>query len=115
MFEFEYSPHKKGIEKILSPMESEIMEIMWRKKMATAKEVFSSLKKGKRSSISIILQRLCEKGLLSRKEEIAKGGKRYIYSVKIDRETFEKYVVKTVIDSLVESFGEGVRDYLKQI
>lgn len=115
MFDFEYSPDKKGIEKVLGRMESEIMEIMWRKKRATAKEIFQTLKSGKRSSISILLQRLCEKGLLSRKEEVAKGGTRYVYFVEVDKPTFERYVVKRVMDSLTESFEKYVREYLKKI
>jgi len=115
MFDFEYSPNKKGIGKVLGRMESEIMGIMWKKKRATAKEIFEALKKGKRSSISILLQRLCEKGLLSRKEEVAKGGRRYVYFVKIDKTSFERYVVKTVMDSLIESFEESVEEYLKEI
>jgi len=114
MFDFEYSPNKKGTEKVLGHMESEIMEIMWRKKRATAKEIFEALKKGKRSSISILLQRLCEKGLLSRKEEVAKGGKRYVYFVKVDKASFERDIVKIVMDSLEESFGESVKEYLEE-
>jgi predicted transcriptional regulator len=115
MFDFEYRPQRGGMEKVLGAMEGAIMEVMWKKNRATAKEVYEALKKGKRSSISILLQRLCEKGLLSREEEVAKGGKRYIYSVEVDKTTFERHVVKTVIDSLMETFEDCAKEYLQEI
>lgn len=115
MFDFEYHPHRKGMEKVLGPMESAIMEVMWGKNRATAKEIFETLNEGKRSSISILLQRLCEKGLLYREQEVAKGGKRYMYFVKVDKETFERHVVEIIIDSLMDSFEERLREYLQEL
>ncbi len=114
MFDFEYDPNGDGIEKILGRLEGRIMEIMWEKEKATAKEIFEALDIGKRSSVSILLKRLCEKGLLSREQEVAKGGTRYVYSVKIDKVTFERHVVQKVMDSLMETFGDRVKEYLEE-
>ncbi|MEA1993204.1 MAG: BlaI/MecI/CopY family transcriptional regulator, partial [Euryarchaeota archaeon] len=114
MFDFEYTPGKRGIEKVLGRIESKIMRIMWEKKKATAKEIFEDLDEGKRSSVSILLKRLCEKDLLSREEEVAKGGMRYVYSVKVDKQLFERIVVKRVMDSLMNSFEQSLKEYLKE-
>lgn len=73
----EFKLTEEGIKAVLPPLEAEIMEYMWRVKVATAGEVYDHLKQKhpdmRRSTASILMNRLCEKGLLSRSVDYGRG------------------------------------------
>ncbi len=102
-------------------MEAEIMELMWRFKVATAGQVYEELKRKhppeiRRSTVSILMNRLCEKGLLKRTVERGRGGgMRYVYSITTTREEFEQKVVKSILDALMNNFREATYAYLSRM
>ena len=113
----EFRPDENGVKKVLSPLESEIMQIMWKEKTSMARDVYEIMKKEekdtRRSTISIMMNRLHERGLLDRRSEKGKGGERYIYTVRITQEEFSQIVVTKVMQSLLETFEDATRKYVR--
>ena len=118
----EYKPHKQGLQTVLSPFESEIMEIMWREKSATARTVYTILKAKhsiNRPTVTAAMSSLCKRGLLKKTISKGRGGLRYVFKVQISRGRFERDVVGKVVDSLLESYKKTakkqMREKLKQV
>jgi len=118
----EYKPHKQGLQTVLSPFESEIMEIMWREKSATARTVYTILKAKhsiNRPTVTAAMSSLCKRGLLKKTISKGMGGLRYVFKVQISRGRFERDVVGKVVDSLLESYKKTakkqMREKLKQV
>ena len=113
----EFRPDEKGIEKVLGPLESQIMQIMWDEKISMARDVYEIMRKKdkntRRSTISIMMNRLCERGLLERRADTGKGGERFIYTVRISREEFSHAVVSKVMRGLLESFEGATVKYVQ--
>lgn len=115
----EFKLNEEGIKAVLPPLEAEIMEHMWKVKTATAGQVYEYMKKEhpdiRRSTVSILMNRLCERGLLKRRVERGRGGMRYVYSITTTREEFEKKVVQSILDALMQNFREATYAYLSRI
>ncbi|MHC1605025.1 MAG: BlaI/MecI/CopY family transcriptional regulator [Candidatus Methanofastidiosia archaeon] len=115
----EFRPFEKGYKKVLGPLETEIMEIIWNNEIETAKGVFELLKKEKReirrSTISIMMNRLCERRLIHKKIDKGRGGLKYVYTINITQREFEKEVVKKVVDALLDTFPTETLDYIKDL
>ncbi len=115
----EFKLTEDGIKAVLPPLEAEIMEHMWKIKVATAGQVYEVMK-GKhpdirRSTISILMNRLCERGLLEKSVETGRGGMRYVYSVTSTREEFEEKIVQSILDALMSNFRDATYAYLSKI
>lgn len=115
----EFKLNEEGLRAVLPPLEAEIMEYMWKVKVATAGEVYAYMKKKhpdmRRSTVSILMNRLCERGLLKRSVDTGRGGIRYVYSITTTREEFEKRVVETILNALMSNFKEATFAYLSKI
>lgn len=115
----EFKLTEDGIRAVLPPLEAEIMEHMWRIRVATAGQVYEYMKKKhpdiRRSTVSILMNRLCEKGLLERTVDRGRGGMRYVYSVTTTREEFEENIVRSILDALMNNFREATYAYLSKI
>lgn len=93
----------------MSPIESEVMGIMWREKRATVRTVHTRLKSKhsiNRSKVNAVMSSLRKRGFLTSSVSKGRGGLKYIYKVKICRRKFEREVVGKVLDSLLESYGK---------
>ncbi len=112
-----FKPDEKGIEKVLGPLETAIMYIMWREEVSSARDVYEIMRKDdkstRRSTISIMMNRLCERGLLDKRSEVGKGGERFIYKVRITEEEFSQAVVSKVMRGLLDSFEDATIQYMK--
>lgn len=102
---------------VLSPLEADILKFLWPDKSLRVRQIYERLK-GKRkvalSSVAVLLDRLFEKGVVSRKVETARGGIRYVYSPKKDREQFERGIVETVVNKLIQQFGPTAASYFNE-
>ncbi|MEK6849374.1 MAG: BlaI/MecI/CopY family transcriptional regulator [Nanoarchaeota archaeon] len=99
---------------ILSPLESDVLAIIWPNKQMKVREIYEQLKKKRKvalSSVAVILDRLHDKKIVMRTEEVARGGTRYTYSPAEDKKTFEKNVVEEAVNNLIESFGPVAVNY----
>jgi predicted transcriptional regulator len=89
----------------LGELEKKIMEIIWEKKHCTARDVLMGLDTEKHlayTTIATILQRLFDKGLLTKQKN--KVG--FIYSPKISREKFTKNIAQSFLRNFINSFGD---------
>lgn len=100
-----FSPKKinldqKGVSKVLGTLEADIMETVWDGGELCVRAVVERMKGKKRYSfntIMTVMNRLVEKGLLSKKE---KDGS-FAYAPKMDREAFLARVSKSVFAALL--------------
>ncbi len=98
----------KEVLETLSPLESDVINIMDFDRGYRVKELYNLVKKKKKvakSSISVILDRLYKNGLVKRHTENAKGGIRFIYRLEEDKERFERRIVDRTIATLLDKFG----------
>ena len=115
----EFKLTEEGLKAVLPPLEADIMEYMWKARVSTAGEVYEALKKKhpdlRRSTVSILMNRLCDKGLLKREVSKGRGGMRYVYRVTSTRDEFEQRVVESILDALMSNFKEATFAYLSKI
>jgi len=89
----------------LGELEQQIMDIVWEQKNCSARDVLTKIERDKKlayTTIATILQRLHDKGLLTRKE--SRAG--HIYSPKVSRENYTKNVAKSFLKNFINSFGD---------
>lgn len=99
---------------MFSPLEAEIMRILWQEGSATVRKVHETLQtQGSRlayTTVMTVMVRLYEKGFLRRVKE----GKGYRYFPIHARETIVRRVINTFLDHLVALFGEPAVSYLME-
>lgn len=114
----EYRPFEESSNKVIGPLESEIMDVMWERGTETARGVYDAIRESKpvrRSTVSILLGRLCERNLVKKKVEKGRGGERFVYTVTMTKDEFTKDIVSTVIDSLMDSFPDHTISYISKL
>lgn len=93
------------IVKTLGELEQRVMEIVWKCKECSVRDILQDLHK-KRSiaytTVATILQRLFNKGLVGRKTE--KNG--YQYFPRISKESYAKSLTRSFVKKLGKSFGD---------
>ena len=105
----------KDVVDSLSPLEVDIINALVPDKKYRVKDIYAMVKsKASKSSISVILDRLYQKGLVSRTVENAKGGMRFIYTLEQSKERFEKSVVENVVESVIKKFGSKAVVYFNE-
>lgn len=113
----EYKPQRQGLQTVLSPLESEVMGIMWREKSATARTIYTLLKSKhsiNRPTVTSAMNSLCKRGLLKKTISKGKGGLRYVFKVQVSRGRFEREVVGKVLDSLLESYKNTAKRQMRE-
>lgn len=99
-------------ESMLSPLERSVLDVLWPDKKMRVREIHARLKsKVALSSVAVILDRLHEKGIVSRDIETARGGARYIYQPSKSKKEFEKSIVEGAVNKLIETFGATAVSY----
>lgn len=106
-FSFTFNPSKKGLRKILGDLETDIMEVVWKKSEVTVRDVADHLKKRRDiayTTVMTVMSRLADKGLL----EKVKQGNAFLYRPTSSKEEFTKSSVKIVISELLDDFAAPV-------
>lgn len=102
---------------MLSPLEQDILKVIWPDRKMRVRAIYEKLK-GRRklalSSVAVLLDRLHERGIVKRNMETGRGGVRYIYFPTSDQRQFEKSVVETAVDKLIEKFGSTAVSYFNE-
>lgn len=102
-------------DELLSPLESDVLQVLWPDKKLRVREIHSKLKsKVAVSSVAVICDRLHDKGIVARKIETGRGGARYIYYPVQDKNAFEKSIVEKTVNKLIESFGPNAVSYFNE-
>ena len=99
----------------LSPLEADIIKSLLPNKKYRTRDIYALVRnKASKSSVSVILDRLYQKGLVKRDVENAKGGIRFVYSLEQNNERFEKRVVENVVNSIIQKFGPKAVVYFNE-
>ncbi|MDP3964468.1 MAG: BlaI/MecI/CopY family transcriptional regulator [bacterium] len=92
----------KGLTKVLGEAEARIMELLWNNHPATVRQVRDELSRHKKrlsfNAVMTIMNRLVEKGLLTKEEK----GKTFSYRPSRSREQFSRLVARDVLSSLLK-------------
>ncbi|MDP7181493.1 MAG: BlaI/MecI/CopY family transcriptional regulator [Candidatus Woesearchaeota archaeon] len=105
------------VDKVFSPLEHDVLQILWRQKSLRVRQIFDQLKKKRKvalSSVAVILDRLHSKKIVTRTIEKARGGVRYVYSVAEEKSQFEQQQISNVVDQLVKKFGNTAVAYFQE-
>ena len=89
----------------LGNLEQEVMDVIWKYKKCSVRDVLLQLSKSKKyayTTIATILKRLNEKGLVTK----IKVGESHIYSPKLTRESYTKNVAQAFLKRFINSFGD---------
>jgi len=98
----------KKFGKPLGELEEEIMEIVWKLKSASVRDVLAVLEKKRKiayTTVMTVMARLCQKGILQRKMN---GHDAYIYKPVQCKEKFLSSASKNIISHLIKEFGEDM-------
>lgn len=93
-------------QKTLSNLEQEVMDIVWKYKQRSAREVLMEIEKDKKlayTTVATILQRLYKKGFVKRTED--KIG--YLYSPRLTKELYGRNVARSFLKRFIDYFGDG--------
>ena len=92
-------------EKFLGPLESAVMERLWKRGRATVREIVEDLGRSRAlayTTVMTIMTRLHAKGLLERDRD----GKTYVYRPAFTREEHRARLSRDLVRGLVDEFGE---------
>ena len=108
--------NKRGLG-LLSPLESEVLRILWKQGDARVRDIYAALPRRRSvalTSVAVILDRLHRKGMVSRRAEAGRGGYHYIYSARASRQEFEHSVIERTVDKLIDNFGPTAVAYFNE-
>ncbi len=110
-------PKTNQYSEVLSPLEKDVLSIIWPNKKMKVREIYSVLRPKRRvalSSIAVILDRLHEKKIVDRQIETCRGGLRYVYFPQKNKQEFEKSVVESAVNDLIDRFGKTAINYFNE-
>jgi len=93
--------------KVLGELESEVMEIIWQSlSPVSVRGITDNLQKKRKiayTTVMTIMNRLVDKGILSRKQD----GRAYLYKGAVSKDKFLTRISRQIIKNFVSSFGDG--------
>jgi len=105
-----------NIIKNIGPLERKILEILWDKKQATARDISNSLEEiGERraySTVRTIIKRLVDKKIIS--ERTDNDERTFIYMPLLSKEKLEKTIVGSILGELLAKFNQSTISYLAE-
>ncbi len=108
---------KSGVKSLLSPLECDVLEILWKKEQSRVRELHKILKRRRKvalTSVAVILDRLHKKGIVERKVEVGRGGAHYIYFPKFSKATLEQSIIEKTVNKLIDDFGSAAVTYFNE-
>jgi len=102
--------------KNIGPLERKVLEILWDKKVASAREISNTLEEnGERrafSTVRTIIKRLENKKIIKRK--FNKKERMYFYTPLITKEELEKTIVHSIFGELLKRFKQSTISFLAE-
>ncbi len=111
---------RKGTTKMklsLSPLEQDILKQLWSNKNLKVRQLYDILKQNRSvalTSIAVTLDRLHTRGVVDRNVRKGRGGLQYIYFPKKTKQEFEKSMIDTAVNSIIEKFGSAAISYFEE-
>ena len=118
---FRFDPSQPGLRKILREWEELALRYVWSEGDNGAasrpiwENVNTQLGEGEsisRASIIFFMNRLVDQDVLGFRDGTGKGGPHKIYHPLMDEEEYKKYLIKTMIESLMRDFPEETKEVL---
>lgn len=109
--------HRKGVQMVLSPLEEDVLSVLWRKEEARVRDVHAHLSRKKRvalTSVAVTLDRLHKKKAVQRRVETGRGGPHYLYTPLNGRAEFERSIIDSAVNRLISSFGSSAVTYFNE-
>ncbi len=119
---FKFDPSKPGLRKILREWEELALRYVWSvgeegaTSLPICENVNEQLGLGEsisRASVIVFMNRLVDQGVLGYREGTGKGGIHKIYYPLMDEEGYKKYIIKTIVESLMRDFPTATREVLE--
>jgi len=86
-------------ENSLGPLEADIMQVVWKRQMATVQDVFETLSAERSiayNTVMTVMSRLAQKGILYRQKQ----GRAYVYSPTTTKAEVAKSMLQYVVDKI---------------
>lgn len=124
MKSFKFDPAKKGLRKTLKEYEEVALRYVWsvgEKGVGSGKtwkitvERLGADKTISRASVIFFLNRMVDQGVLGYTTASGKGGYHRVYSPILDERGYKKYVLKTMIESMLKDFPEETKEALSEL
>ncbi|OGD73630.1 hypothetical protein A3K29_05940 [Candidatus Collierbacteria bacterium RIFOXYB2_FULL_46_14] len=90
----------------LSPLEQEVMVVVWDLKKCHVRDVVNKFGKAKPmayTTVATLLDRLYKKGMVNKRNE----GMAFVFSPKSTSEEYSKKIAKSFLNNFFDSFGES--------
>ena len=123
MSSFKFDPSMPGLRKTLREWEELALRSMWdvgedgaicRAVWERVTERLGESKSISRASILVFLEKLEEQGVLGSWDATGRGGHHKIYCPLMDEDGYLKYLLKTMVESMMRDFPEVTRETLKE-
>ena len=102
----------KGLDKVLGPLEHDVMDVLWATGGATGKEVLAEISRARKIAITTVLtvlERLTGKGLVTK----AKGESFYVFTPVHTKDEFAGMVSEEVLKGVIDlSSGSAIASFV---
>ena len=124
MSSFKFDPMQKGLRKTLREYEELGLKFMWSigyegagsgKTWVVINEKLGEEKSISRASVIFFLNRMVDQGVLGFRDATGKGGHHRIYYPLMDEEEYKKYILNTIIESMMKDFPEVTKETLSEL
>jgi len=124
MASFKLDPSRQGLGKTLKEYEEIGLRYVWSigeggvgsgKTWEAVTEKLGPEKSISRASVIFFLNRMVDQGVLDYRSASGKGGYHRIYFPAMDERSYKKYLLKTVVTSLMRDFPEESEEALREL
>ena len=119
-FKFDHTKHE--LRKTLKEYEEAGLRYVWSigekgvgsgKTWVAVNEKLDPEKRVSRASVIFFLNRMVDQGVLDYRSATGKGGHHRVYFPILDEREYKKFLLKTVVESMMRDFPEETREALK--
>ncbi len=124
MASFKFDPSKQELRKTLKEYEEVGLRYVWSlgeggvgsgKTWEAVNERLGLDKSMYRASVIFFLNRMVDQGVLDYRSASGKGGYHRVYFPVMDERGYKKYLLKTVVESLMRDFPEETEEALREL
>ena len=124
MASFKFNHSKHGLRKTLKEYEEVGLRYVWAqgekgvgsgKTWKAVSEALGPDKSISRASVIFFLKRMVDQGVLSYRTTTGRGGYHRVYYPVMDERGYKKYLLKTVVESLMRDFPEETKEALNEL
>jgi predicted transcriptional regulator len=121
---FKFDPAETGLRKTLREYQEIALRYIWSlgdegagsgKTWEHANRELGEGKSISRASIIMYLNRMVDEGVLGFRDATGKGGHHRIYVTKLDESGYKKYIVRTLLESVMKDFPKETKEVLQAL